>query len=158
MASALMLASLMGLLGSLHLPGANAQFGRGAHPQQAHWKARNADLQGGSHTDPASWHAGCADLGDALLNDACSGFVSYVKDSNEYYYGRTNAELRTYISKTPAPSAQCAHQHDIASGNAAALALLWKSCKWFLLVLLQVLRGCLTVCQQGAGSCVPTPH
>ena len=58
--------------------------------------------------DPVSQHAGCADLGDALLNEACSEFVSYVKASGEYYYGRTNAELRAYMSQTPPPTTQYA--------------------------------------------------
>ena len=50
--------------------------------------------------------AGCGDLGDTLMNDACSGFVSYVKASNEYYYDKSNDELQAFVQKTPNPSAQ----------------------------------------------------
>ncbi|BDA49704.1 hypothetical protein COCOBI_14-3240 [Coccomyxa sp. Obi] len=50
---------------------------------------------------------GCADLGDALMNEACSEFVQYVKSSNEYYYDKPNSALQQYIKQTPAPSAQC---------------------------------------------------
>lgn len=49
---------------------------------------------------------GCADLGDALINEACSVFVQYVKDSNEYYYDKPNSALQQYIRQTPAPTAQ----------------------------------------------------
>jgi len=50
--------------------------------------------------------AGCGDLGDALMNEACSSFTSYVKASNEYYYDKTNEELQAFVQKTPNPSAQ----------------------------------------------------
>lgn len=50
--------------------------------------------------------AGCGDLGDSLMNEACSGFTSYVKASNEYYYDKSNDELQAFVQKTPNPSAQ----------------------------------------------------
>ena len=50
--------------------------------------------------------AGCGDLGDTLMNEACSGFTSYVKASNEYYYDKSNDELQAFVQKTPDPSAQ----------------------------------------------------
>ncbi|EIE18765.1 hypothetical protein COCSUDRAFT_49193 [Coccomyxa subellipsoidea C-169] len=59
------------------------------------------------HHAHAQFGRGCADLGDALINEACSGFVQYVKDSNEYYYDKPNSALQQYIRQTPSPSAQC---------------------------------------------------
>jgi hypothetical protein len=57
------------------------------------------ELKGGAGT-------GCGDLGDTLMNDACSGFVNYVKSSNEYYYDKSNADLQAFVQQTPSPSAQ----------------------------------------------------
>lgn len=45
-------------------------------------------------------------MGDALINEACSVFVQYVKDSNEYYYDKPNSALQQYIKQTPNPTAQ----------------------------------------------------
>lgn len=55
----------------------------------------------------AQFGRGCADLGDALINEACSEFVQYVKSSNEYYYDKPNSALQQYIKQTPSPTTQC---------------------------------------------------
>jgi hypothetical protein len=51
------------------------------------------------------------------MTGACSEFLAFVKSSNEYYYNRSNAELRTYMQQTPSPTAQC------AAGGAVRLTL-----------------------------------